>query len=596
MKNKFSDNTLNTDSLPERNQEPTEKDRIKLLDVVALTQDVPEHNLKRGEVGTVVEILSNGEAYEIEFSDDNGQMYKCLSFSASQLEVFHQEPIKADSNRQATDSIEGYRYQILHSVNAWLDLADNDILYLEVAEDFDIESDGTFTATQVKHTHGNITLRSQQVIDGINNYWELRTNNLDRRVKFRLLTKSKIGKEQGNPLATDKPGLEVWSRCCGDEEIITKISKFLQTEGKISQEVNDFLKEESPQEIYEKLIEPITWETDSKPPSFVEQSINDKLVTHGNRQSIPVPPSDAKKVIDRLLKEALTVSTHKENRVLTKVRFLEIFEEQTTQMVSTQHLQHLQMLAAAKASARSGLTTDSSDVTIQSRFTIQNTIPLPYYKFAPRTDLLTNIQAKLRSNGIVIIQGGVDTGKTTLAKLIANNIDGNWLWLNFTNRDPSSIDLTPQVVQQLKQLDIAVSNQSTQVNVVLDDLNLQPQQLRTYEEDLGIVVYRVRERGAKLVITSQYNPPNNLIRSLGLSSSVVVHVPNFTIAEIEQFAAEMGCSAEDAKNSSSIVSIAHKKASEACTCFIYSITGKRLEATRHNRKYLSIILNSGKRT
>ena len=99
MKNKFSDNTLNTDSVPERNQEPTETGKIKLLDVVALTQDVPEHDLKRGEVGTVVEILSNGEAFEVEFSDNNGQMYKSLSFLASQLRVIHQERTEMRRNR-----------------------------------------------------------------------------------------------------------------------------------------------------------------------------------------------------------------------------------------------------------------------------------------------------------------------------------------------------------------------------------------------------------------------------------------------------------------------------------------------------------------
>ena len=80
MKNKFSDNTSNIDNSPERDQEPIEKGEIKLLDVVALTQDVPEHNLKRGEIGTVVEILSNGEAYEVEFSDANGQ---CISVLVS---------------------------------------------------------------------------------------------------------------------------------------------------------------------------------------------------------------------------------------------------------------------------------------------------------------------------------------------------------------------------------------------------------------------------------------------------------------------------------------------------------------------------------
>ena len=107
MKNKSSDNTLNIDNLPKHNQEPAETGKIKLLDVVALTQDVPEHNLKRGEVGTVVEILSNGEVYEVEFSDDNGQMYKCLSFLASQLKVIHQAPIKVDFKRQGHEQVKG---------------------------------------------------------------------------------------------------------------------------------------------------------------------------------------------------------------------------------------------------------------------------------------------------------------------------------------------------------------------------------------------------------------------------------------------------------------------------------------------------------
>lgn len=42
---------------------------IKLLDMVALTIDLPEENLWRGQVGTVVEILANGSAFEVEFSD-----------------------------------------------------------------------------------------------------------------------------------------------------------------------------------------------------------------------------------------------------------------------------------------------------------------------------------------------------------------------------------------------------------------------------------------------------------------------------------------------------------------------------------------------
>jgi hypothetical protein len=45
---------------------------IKLLDVVALTEDMPHTDLVRGQVGTVVE-CPGPETFEVEFTDDNGQ-------------------------------------------------------------------------------------------------------------------------------------------------------------------------------------------------------------------------------------------------------------------------------------------------------------------------------------------------------------------------------------------------------------------------------------------------------------------------------------------------------------------------------------------
>ncbi len=91
---------LNIENQPEHEHKHAEKGKIKLHDVVTLTEDIPEHNLKRGEVGTVVEILADGEAYEVEFSDDNGQMYKCTSFLASQLTLLQEKPIKKNAAAQ----------------------------------------------------------------------------------------------------------------------------------------------------------------------------------------------------------------------------------------------------------------------------------------------------------------------------------------------------------------------------------------------------------------------------------------------------------------------------------------------------------------
>jgi len=67
---------------------------IQLLDVVALTADVPEHGLQRGQVGTVVEVLAP-ERYDVEFCDDEGRTYALTALGAGQLLVLRYNPRQA---------------------------------------------------------------------------------------------------------------------------------------------------------------------------------------------------------------------------------------------------------------------------------------------------------------------------------------------------------------------------------------------------------------------------------------------------------------------------------------------------------------------
>ncbi len=62
------------------------KNKIKLLDTVALVEDLPERKLKRGEVGTVVEILTP-DVFEVEFCDGEGQTYAELALRAEQIDL-----------------------------------------------------------------------------------------------------------------------------------------------------------------------------------------------------------------------------------------------------------------------------------------------------------------------------------------------------------------------------------------------------------------------------------------------------------------------------------------------------------------------------
>ena len=68
--------------------------QIQPFEVVALTVDLPQHHLVRGQVGTVVEPLARG-VFEVEFSDDEGRTYASVALPVDQLIVLHFQPMGA---------------------------------------------------------------------------------------------------------------------------------------------------------------------------------------------------------------------------------------------------------------------------------------------------------------------------------------------------------------------------------------------------------------------------------------------------------------------------------------------------------------------
>jgi hypothetical protein len=63
---------------------------IKLLDVVALLKALPAENLKKGQVGTVVEVFSE-EDFEVEFADKHGKTIAMVPLKNSDLLVLQYE-------------------------------------------------------------------------------------------------------------------------------------------------------------------------------------------------------------------------------------------------------------------------------------------------------------------------------------------------------------------------------------------------------------------------------------------------------------------------------------------------------------------------
>ena len=68
-------------------------EQLKILDVVAGTEDIPNPALHKGQVGTIVEILQDG-IYDVEFSDANGCTYALASLGSDQLLRLLHDPVE----------------------------------------------------------------------------------------------------------------------------------------------------------------------------------------------------------------------------------------------------------------------------------------------------------------------------------------------------------------------------------------------------------------------------------------------------------------------------------------------------------------------
>jgi hypothetical protein len=65
---------------------------MKLFDIVALLENLPELNLYRGQVGTLVEQYEPS-VFEVEFISTTGKVYALETLQESQLMLLHHSPL-----------------------------------------------------------------------------------------------------------------------------------------------------------------------------------------------------------------------------------------------------------------------------------------------------------------------------------------------------------------------------------------------------------------------------------------------------------------------------------------------------------------------
>jgi hypothetical protein len=66
---------------------------IKELDTVVLSRDIPEHGLKQGDIGAVVHIYREREAFEVEFITGQGDTVALVTLETRYIRLMQDKEI-----------------------------------------------------------------------------------------------------------------------------------------------------------------------------------------------------------------------------------------------------------------------------------------------------------------------------------------------------------------------------------------------------------------------------------------------------------------------------------------------------------------------
>ncbi|GAB1420422.1 DUF4926 domain-containing protein [Anaerolineales bacterium] len=71
------------------------------LERVALTEDLPEHGLKTGDIGMIVHVYAEQKGYEVEFVTLNGELVALVSVYPSQIRQLEKDEIASKQHAES---------------------------------------------------------------------------------------------------------------------------------------------------------------------------------------------------------------------------------------------------------------------------------------------------------------------------------------------------------------------------------------------------------------------------------------------------------------------------------------------------------------
>ena len=428
--------------------------------------------------------------------------------------------------RQAIDSLRGYAYQIYQSLLAWLRLKSDEVLFLEVAEDYATVLDGDINATQVKHSSDAITLRSPSVHQAMHSLLRFQAENKQKTVSVSFLSTQNSGKEKKTEFPGGVSGIEYWRKATREKTDVGPLRDFFLSLN-IQGPLREFFESSSDSEIKERMLRRISWDLGAPNLEASINAIDQMLIDLGEKQGLTPGESVAARTrLGGFILERITTSN---DRRLTRADLLRCFESiAMVQVPAAQIRRSLGGLA--------GFGIDQSDTTSSmvapDLLTNPDQLKLSPY-IANRADLVSSLDRSLNDDGILWLHGSSGLGKTTLAKQIALGSEQKWAILSFR-------DCLNDFVQANTRLRAAqlVSYQGHVGGLILDDLPSNG--LRELETQLTLLFNFAASNGICIIVTSNLASPNRLSDQIDNAQIVNTAVPYLQISDVGEIVKSQG--------------------------------------------------------
>ncbi len=320
--------------------------------------------------------------------------------------------LAGESVRQAVPSLQGYIYQAWCSIDAWLQLAKGEIIYLEGAEDFDIVGPDRAIAKQVKHVTEPLSLGTRKARDALTHFWKLQLNEPSRKVTYHYLTTASEVMEQ-DAAFNGKRGIDAWRAADTSEQLARAIQTYLVRKLELGSPLQSFAASASVTEFQDRVIRRFCWFTDYKSIRNVKQSVDDNLTHKLVSLQVTLPQMD--RVKDRLESRFwATVALQKSSdRRLTAADLIREIKAATTYLLEVPAQRVDEMLRVAH----------STDNRVALRGVLP---PPPANRFVGRSLQIRTIKRLILREQLVTLIGPPGVGKSRLAIEVAQRISGGF--------------------------------------------------------------------------------------------------------------------------------------------------------------------------